>query len=83
MALISSAATTDESTPPDRARSTRLVADLRADGLDLLVDERLRQLGGGDANHVVGTLVGIHGASSFSRKADHATGPFSHGKDYS
>ena len=37
-----------------------LVADLRADGLDLLVDERLRQFGGGDANHVVGALVGIH-----------------------
>ncbi len=37
-----------------------LVADLLAACRHLLLDERLRQLGRGDALHVVGTLVGIH-----------------------
>ena len=37
-----------------------LVADLGADRLHLLVDERLGQLRRGDALHVLGTLVGIH-----------------------
>ena len=40
-----------------------LVADLGADGLHLLVDERVRQLGRGDSLHVVGTLVRIHPSS--------------------
>ena len=77
MALISSAATTEESTPPERASSTflspqqyLLVADLRADGLDLLVDEGLRKLGGGDALHVVRALVREVHASSFERGID-------------
>ena len=43
-----------------------LVADLRLNGLHLLVDERLCQFGRGDALHVVGTLVGIHAVSFFS-----------------
>ena len=37
-----------------------LVADLLADCGNLLVDEGLGEFGGGDAHHVVGTLVGIH-----------------------
>ena len=37
-----------------------LVADLLAACRHLLLDERLRQLGRGDALHVVRTLVGIH-----------------------
>ena len=41
-----------------------LVADLGADGLHLLVDERVRQLRRGDSLHVLGALVGIHAASS-------------------
>ena len=47
-----------------------LVADLRADGLDLLVDEGLRKLGGGDALHVVRALVRKVHASSFERGID-------------
>ena len=52
MALMSSAATTEESTPPD--------AHLLANGGNLFVDERLCQLGGGDALHVVGANVLVH-----------------------
>ena len=37
-----------------------LVADLLADCGNLLVDEGLGEFGGGDAHHVVGTLVRIH-----------------------
>ena len=36
------------------------VAHLLANGSDLLVDERLGQLGGGDAIHVVGANVFVH-----------------------
>ena len=39
-----------------------LVADLLAAGGDLLGDKGLSELRGGDADHVVGTLVEIHGA---------------------
>ena len=44
-----------------------LVADLFAARSHLLVDERLRELGGVDARHVVGTLVRkIHGCAPCS-----------------
>ena len=39
-----------------------LVADLLATGGDLLGDKGLSELRGGDADHVVGTLVQIHGS---------------------
>ena len=44
-----------------------LVAHLGADRLDLLLDEGLRELGGGDARHVVGTLAREIHACSFER----------------
>ena len=66
MALMSSAATTEESTPPDSASSTFLSPHLRPDGGNLFVDERLRQFGRSDAGHIVRSFVHIHGYRSFA-----------------
>ena len=65
MALISSAATTELSTPPESAKGQLLVADHLFGLGDLLVDEGLSELGGGDAYHVVRALVGIHASFPF------------------
>ena len=42
------------------------VADLRPDGGNLFVDERLRQFGRSDADHIVRSFVHIHGYRSFA-----------------
>ena len=42
-----------------KGQQNLLVTDLRPEGCDLLLDERLRQGRRGDALHVLGTNVGI------------------------
>ena len=52
-ALCTSSAATDESTPPERAQSTRCVPDLGADALDLLLDHGRGRPRGRDARDAV------------------------------